>query len=260
MKWTALLAVAAFLVVAGPATAAPKAVKGVVVAKRAHGTIVVATGWKGLAVTVAKVTSGRARLGERVSVVGTRVHVLSRVKTARIRGLVVKRTAHALRVASGRSMLTVHTSGRALASHGDDHEGDLGEFEVEFEHGDLFEHRFTPASQTGTVEIEGALVTVSPLVVSIENLPVEITVPSGVTLPALTPGQRVELTVQTGSGNTFTLVSIEQARNNDEEEVEAKGVVTRAPRRRRSRSTRAARRWPSRLRPAYDAAHCRDRH
>jgi hypothetical protein len=226
MKWTALLAVAAFLLVAGSATAAPKAIRGVVVAKRAHsGAIVVATGRKGVAVTV-HVAPSRVRLGERVSVVGTHLSVLSRVKTARIRGVVVKRLGHALRVASGRSVLTIHTRSRALASHGDGHEGELGEFEVEFEHDGLFEHGFTPVSQSGTVEIEGTLVSVSPLVVSLEGLPVEITVPSGVTLPALTPGQEVELTVQTGAGNTFTLVSIEPAANEVEDEVEAKGVVT----------------------------------
>ena len=53
MKCTALLAVVAFLLAAGSASAAPKAIKGVVVAKRVHsGTIVLATGAKGLAVTV----------------------------------------------------------------------------------------------------------------------------------------------------------------------------------------------------------------
>jgi FtsP/CotA-like multicopper oxidase with cupredoxin domain len=197
-----------------------------VVAKRAHsGAIVVATGKKGLAVTV-KAAPSRFRLGERVSVVGTRVHVLSRVKTARIRGMVVKRLAHSVRVASGRSVLTIHTQGRSLASHGDGHEGEMGEFEVEFEHDGLFEHDFTPVSRSGTVEIEGTLVSVSPLVVSLEGLPVEIAVPSSVTLPALTPGQEVELTVQTGAGNTFTLVSIDQAENEVGDEVEAKGAVT----------------------------------
>jgi hypothetical protein len=226
MKRMVLLAVAAVLLAAGSANAAPKAVRGVVVAKRAHsGTIVVATGRKGLAVSV-KLAPSRVRLGERVSVVGTRLRVLSHVKTARIRGLVVKRMAHAVRVASGRSVLTIHTQGRSLASHGDGHEGEMGEFEVEFEHDGLFEHHFTPVSQSGTVEIEGTLVSVSPLVVSLEGLPVEITVPSGVTLPPLTPGQEVELTVQTGAGNTFTLVSIDQDENQVGEEVEAKGVVT----------------------------------
>jgi RNase P/RNase MRP subunit p29 len=237
MKWTALLAVVVFLAAAGSANAAPVAIKGTVVAKRAHSrTVVLATGRRGLAVTV-RVAPLRFRLGDRVSVVGTRLrdgtirasrlHVVSHVKRTQIRGMVVKRLAHALRVASGHSVLTIHMSRRALASRHDGQEaGDIGEFEVEFEHGGLVEDDFTPASPSGTVEVEGVLVTASPLVVSVEGLPIEITVPSGMTLPALTPGEEVELTVQTGAGNTFTLVSINPGDNEDENEVEAKGTVT----------------------------------
>jgi FtsP/CotA-like multicopper oxidase with cupredoxin domain len=237
MRWTALLALAVFLLAVGSATAAPRALRGTVVAKRAHsGTVVLATGRTGLAVTVRGV-SRHIRIGDRVSVVGkrlrdgtfkaSRLHVLAHVQKARIRGMVVKHLAHALRVASGHSILTIHTSSRALASrHDGQQEGDLGEFEVEFEHGDLVEGGFTPVSQSGTVQIEGVLVSVSPLVVSIEGLPIEITVPSTVTLPALTPGQEVELVVQAGAGNTFTLASIGSADNEDENEVEAKGPVT----------------------------------
>ena len=237
MKWTGLLAVVVFLVAAGSATAAPVAIKGTVVAKRTHSrTVVLATGRRGLAVTV-RVAPGRVRLGDRVSVVGarlrdgtiraSRLHVVSHVKRTQIRGMVVKRLAHSLRVASGHSVLTIHTSRGALASRHDGQQaGDMGEFEVEFEHGGLVEDDFTPASPSGTVEVEGVLVTVSPLVVSIEGLPIEITVPSGMTLPALTPGEEVELTVQTGAGNTFTLVSINVGDNEDENEVEAKGTVT----------------------------------
>ena len=70
MKWTALLALAVFLLAVGSATAAPKAIRGIVVAKRAHsGTIVLATGRRGLAVTV-RVAPRRMRLGDRVRVVG----------------------------------------------------------------------------------------------------------------------------------------------------------------------------------------------
>lgn len=238
MRSAALLAVAVFLVAVGSATAAPKALKGTVVAKRAHGsTVVLATGRNGVAVTV-HVAHRPLRLGDRVNVVGTRLrdgtikasrlHVLSHVKTARLRGMVVKRLAHAVRVASGHSVLTIHTTGRALASHHDGPErGDMGEFEIEIEHGDLVEDGFTPATPSGTVEIEGHLVSVSPLVVSIEGLPIQITVPSSMTLPALTPGQEVELVVQTGASNTFTLVSIQAGDNEeDENEVEAKGPVT----------------------------------
>jgi hypothetical protein len=236
MKRTALLAVVAFLLAAGSASAAPKAIRGVVVAKRVHsGTIVLATGRK-VAVTV-HVAPRSVRLGQRVSVTGTRLRngtvrashlrVLSRVKTTRIRGMVVKRLAHAMRVASGRTVLTIHTRGRSLSSHGEgEHEGEMGEFRIRFRHDELFDDDFTPVSQSGTVEIEGVLVSVSPLVVSLEGLPIEITVPSGVTLPALTPGQEVELIVQTGAGNAFTLVSIEQENENENDEVETKGLVT----------------------------------
>jgi hypothetical protein len=237
MRWTALLGVAVVLLAAGSATAAPTALKGTVVAKRAHSrTVILATGRKGLAVTV-HVAPRRVRLGDRVSVVGSRLRdgtvrasrlrVLSHVTKTRIRGMVVKRLTHALRVASGHSILTIQTRTRAHASSRDDgQEGDIGEFQVEFEHGDLVEDDFTPVSKSGTVEVEGDLVSVSPLVVSIEGLPITITVPSGTTLPPLTPGQDVELVVQAGAGNTFTLVSIQSEDNNDQGEVDAKGPVT----------------------------------
>jgi FtsP/CotA-like multicopper oxidase with cupredoxin domain len=230
MKWTALLAVAALFLVVGQATAAPKTIKGVVIAKHARTrTIVVATGRKGLAVNV-RVAPRNVRLGDRVSVVGSRVHVLSHVRKTRLHAVVVKRLAHALRVASGGSVLTIHTRSRALASHGDGaQKGDIGEFEVQFEADGMHEDGFTAAAPAGTVQIEGTLVSVSPLVVSLEGLPIEITVPDGMTLPPLTPGQDVELVVQAGAGNTFTLVSIQpgdENQNEDENEVEAKGPVT----------------------------------
>src|SRR4029077_13010549 len=121
-----------------------------------------------------------------------------------------------MRVASGRSVLTIHTRGRSLASHHDgEREGEMGEFKIEFRHEELFEDDFTPVSQSGTVEIEGVLVSVSPLVVSLEGLPVEITVPAGMALAPLTPGQEVELLVQAGAGNTFTLVSIKAENENE---------------------------------------------
>jgi hypothetical protein len=235
MKWTALLAVAAFLAAAGPASAATKAIKGTVVAKHAGSGTVVLAGPKGLGITV-RVAPRRVRLGDRVSVAGTRLrdgtlrasrlHVLSHVRTARIRGVVVKRLPRALRVASGHSVLTIRTSRRRLSSDGHGPQvGRMGEFEIEIEDEGIFEHGFTAVSPSGTVQIEGRLVSASPLVVSLDGLPIEVTVPSGITLPALTPGQEVELTVQTGTGNTFTLVSIDEQVVNVVEEVEAKGSV-----------------------------------
>lgn len=238
MKWTALLAIAALLVVVGPATAATKAIRGTVVAKHTRSGTIVLAGPRGLGVTV-RVSPRRVRLGDRVSVAGTRLRdgtirasrlrVLAHVRTATIRGVVVKRLSGALRVASGHSVLTIHTSGRRLSSaddHGGLRVGEIGEFEIEIEDEGLFEHDFHAVAPAGTVRIEGVLVTVSPLVVSLEGLPITITVPAGITLPALTPGQEIELTVQAGANNTFTLVAIDdEAENQVEDEVEAKGTV-----------------------------------
>jgi hypothetical protein len=241
MKLTALLAVAVFLLAVGTANAAPtakaKTIKGTVVAKHVRSGTVVLAGPRHLGVTV-RVAARRVHLGDRVSVSGkrlrdgtfraSRLHVLSHVKRTLIRGVVVKRLARGLRIATGHSLLTIHTNRRALADHGDGHGdvGEIGEFEIEIEDGGLFEQSFQSVSPSGTVEIEGHLVSVSPLVVSVEGLPITITVPSGVTLPPLTPGQEVELTVQAGANNTFTLVSIDENAVQPDEEVEAKGVVT----------------------------------
>jgi FtsP/CotA-like multicopper oxidase with cupredoxin domain len=219
MKWAALLAIAAFLLAVGSASAAPTALKGTVVAKHARSGTIVLAGRSGLGITV-RVAPRRVRLGDRVSVVGTQLrdgtvrashlHVLSHVKTARIRGMVVKTIPRGLRVASGHSVFTIRTSHRRLSSEGHGMQGKIGEFEVGIDNGELVEEGFKAASPSGTVQIEGEIVSLSPFVVSIEGLPIEITVPSGVTLPTtLAPGQDVELTVQTGTGNTFTLVSID---------------------------------------------------
>lgn len=240
MKRIALLAIAVFLLAVGSASAAPQAIKGVVIAKDTHkGTAVLATGRKGVGVTI-RVAARKLRLGDRVSLVGNRlgdgtirashVHVLSHVRRTTIRAVVLKRLAHGLRVASGHSLLTIHTSRRALASHhnGGLQAGDIGEFKVQIGKDGLDEDGVTSVPQSGTVQIEGVLVSTSPLVVSLEGLPIEITVPTGMTLPALTPGQDVELVVQAGAGNTFTLVSIQSGgdQNENDNEVEAKGVVT----------------------------------
>ena len=97
------------------------------------------------------------------------------------------------------------------------------------DHGDLTEIETHTAAQTNGVEIEGRVVSVSPFVVSLEGLPITITVPAGTTLPtALTAGDRIELTVQVGAGNVFTLVSIdelENAQQQEENEVEVRGSV-----------------------------------
>jgi RNase P/RNase MRP subunit p29 len=217
MKWTALLGAAVLLLAASQATAAPQAIKGVVVATHARtGTVVVATGRKGVAVSV-RTAPRRVRLGDRVSVAGSRVRVLSHVQRTRLHGLVVKRLAHALRVASGRSVLTIQTRGRALASddHGPDR-GEIGEFEVEFEHGALVEDGFARVEEK--VEAKGTVMnsTASQITIDARGAAITFAAPAGTTLPVIAQGTFVEARGVTVDGVlTLTRLHVEDCDGGD---------------------------------------------
>jgi len=239
----ALLAVTAVVLAAAlPAQARTGQFSGVVVAKQAkRGTLLLARA-HGIGLTVRGKFS-RAHVGDRIVVQGVRLHdgtvhasrlrVLSRVRGATLRGTVIRRLAHGTLLASAHSVVLIHRRARHLAStsdHGGLQSGDVAQFRIRFDdNNDLVEDE--PPVQVGqanTARIEGKIVSVSPFVVSLEGLPLTITVPDGVTLPAdLAPGQRIELTVQVGTGNTFTLVAIDEVKNENEgQEVEVKGTVT----------------------------------
>jgi hypothetical protein len=226
----ALVAVAVPLAAAQTARArtGPAGFKGVVVAKqkqrgtflivRAHGSGLTVRG--GLA---------RVKVGQRVSGQGARLHdgtirmrhlrVLGRVRKTTLRGTVLRSLARGTLVASGHSVVLIHRLGRQLASasdHGGLHSGDVARFRVRFDDDDdlVQAGAATEVGQANTAEIEGRIVSLSPFVVSMEGLPLTITVPAGMTLPAsLAVGDRIELTVEVGSGNTFTLVSIDENEN-----------------------------------------------
>jgi hypothetical protein len=225
-----LVAVTVPLAAALPAQAATNAARfrGIVVAKqRRRGTLLVA-GAHGLGFTI-RGGLARAAVGERVSGQGvrlhdgtirmSRLHVIGHVRRATLRGTVLRSLARGTLVASGRSVVLIHRRGRQLASassRGGLHSGDVAKFQVRFDdHGDLVQAG--PAVQDGQsnrAEIEGTIVSLSPFVVSMEGLPITITVPDGVTVPAsLAVGDEIELTVQVGAGNSFTLVSVDEHQN-----------------------------------------------
>jgi hypothetical protein len=217
MKWTALLAVAILLLVAGQAAAGPRTVEGVVVAKHARrGTVVLATGRQGLAVGV-RVSPRQVRLGDRVRVVGSSLHVVSHVKKTRLHAVVVKRLAHGWRVASGHSVLTIHTRGRELASDDRGHDrGETGEFEVEFEHGVLVEDRFDQVEEQ--VEAKGTVTSSTATQITIDARGASITfaAPAGTTLPVIAQGTFVEARGVTVNGVlTLTRLKIEDDGDGD---------------------------------------------
>jgi hypothetical protein len=229
MKISMLAAAAAAVVaVALPAQAHADRLAGVVVAKQ-HGTLVV-VGARGVGTTV-RAAHARARAGDRVEVRGRRLRddtllatastVRSHTHKALVRGVAMRHVRRTTFLAVGRSIVAVHgapisTGARVDVSVSIGDRGELTELETH------------AAAQAGSVEIEGRVVSVSPFVVSLEGLPITITVPAGITLPAaLTAGDRIELTVQVAPGNVFTLVSIDELDNAQQEadEVEVQGSV-----------------------------------
>jgi hypothetical protein len=243
VKLRLLLGLAVLVALAGPAHARA-GFSGVVVAKQPHRGILVLAGPHGVGLTVHARAAG-VRLGDRVAlqgtrlrdgtVEGTRIRTVSHTRLAMIRGIVVRRLARLTIVAAGRSALAVHRSAgrvaRSASDHGGLRAGDVAEFRVRVEADELVENAPPVAvGQATTVRIEGTVVSVAPLVVSLEGLPITITVPAGVTLPSgLAAGRRIELTVQVGAADTFTLVAVDEVENENEppaaEEVELKGFV-----------------------------------
>ena len=235
MKRLRMFVVPAVLIAVGLAWALPAQARaggfsGVVVAKeRARGTMLIARP-HGIGLTV-RGHLARAHVGDRVAVQGvrlhdgtvraTRVHVVSHVRRTILRGTVVRQVARGTLLASGHSVVLIHRRSRRLASasdHGGMKSGEVVQLGIGFDDDEPFEEgQPVQLGLANTAEIEGTIVSLSPFVVSLEGLPLTISVPAGMTLPSgLAPGQEIELTVQVGSGNTFTLVAIDEVENQDQ--------------------------------------------
>jgi RNase P/RNase MRP subunit p29 len=230
MLTASALVAAVAIALAGQANAA--GFSGVVVAKQtSRGTLVLAArGGAGLTVR----SSSRARLGDRVEVRGSRLRdgtirasrlsVRSHTRHAVVRAAVIRDLQHRTFASVGHSVITIRH-----ARHGHLRAGTIGEFRVRIDDDGLQEEaEAKPLAQAGNVQIEGRVVSVTPFVVSLEGLPITITVPAGTTLPVgLSAGDRIELVVQVGAANLFTLVRIDEIENEneDEQEVEIEGAV-----------------------------------
>jgi uncharacterized protein DUF5666 len=155
-----------------------------------------------------------------------------------ISGIVVARHGHGTIVLAraGTLGVTVHTAGAQKLRLGDRvrlQGTQLANGTIRASRIRVFAHEddVAPVAQAGNVRVEGSVVSTSPFVVSIGGLPITITVPAAMTLPAgLAAGQKIELTVAIGTtANTFTLVSIDD--NNlgaVNDEVEVRGSVVSA--------------------------------
>jgi hypothetical protein len=219
--------IAAVAAVGLPATAhaaTASRVAGVVIAKdQTRGSFVLA-GRAGVATTV-RAPHAHPRLGDRLVVSGPRLRsglvqaralrVVGHVRRTSLRAVVVRQLKRQTLVSAGGSIVAIRraSSARVLSMSSDDSglkPGTVARFGLSISSTGVVQTAATPLGVTSTVKIEGVVVTVSPLVVSVKGLPVTITVPAGMSLPTgLAPGADVELTVSVADGNAFTLVSFD---------------------------------------------------
>ena len=227
-----LLAVVAVGAVAFPATAGASTFTGIVVGKqtRRHALVIASKG--GLVRTV-HTHRLAIRVGARVDVSarklrdGTfsakRVTVRGRAHRAHIRGIVAKRLRGRYLLAAGHSVLSIRTrQSFSLNDDGEADPGDVVEVTVDTDDNELDEEDVEEVGHAQKLELEGKVVSVTAptatapgeIVLQVGKSTINVVVPAGFTLPALKPGDSVELNVSL-SGNTFTLV---KAQDEDEDD------------------------------------------
>ncbi|MGH3009179.1 MAG: hypothetical protein ACRDLM_07220 [Gaiellaceae bacterium] len=191
----AVLAAAAFL----PAAAGAATVRGVVVGRSAHHTLLVATR-TGRVVAI----RGRAAIGSRVvgrQVVGHATH-------ARIHGVVVTTKGSTIFVASNRHMVAIH-EGRTLAAGGSSSSpapgtivtstvtiGKSGQLDDQGEQDDG-QDSSSSVPITATVDAVGS----GTVTINVNGTDVTVDLPDGLTLPQSLVGQTVTINISIGQGD-----------------------------------------------------------
>lgn len=213
-----LLAVTAAALAAWPAVSSAGTYHGVVVGKQ-RGVLLVA-GQSGQVRSVS--TSSPAAVGSRVAVSGHNVRVIGRSHTARIRGVVVRRTKHTVFLSAGHRLLAVHSS-RALMSASDQppaaptNGSPTTTAPTNMPNGSTVAGTVT-LSPTGEVEDDSLqtvgsanstqiTATVTNIVagsvtVTVNGQSLTIPLPAGLTLPSTLVGQTITLTLTFPNGQT----------------------------------------------------------
>ena len=198
MRRLLLPAVVCAVVVAWPAAASAAQPGGIVVGKLAGGVLVASpTGSVNL-------FHARAAMGSRVAFEGGRLVVVGHARTARVRGIIVRRIGTTMFLSSNAHLLAIHT-GRRLASVGDNSTGAVGDqvtTQVTVNGGELDEQSEDdqgPSGQsslqiTATVTAVGA----GTVTLTVNGQTLNLPLPNGLTLPQSVVGQTVTLNISLG--------------------------------------------------------------
>ena len=178
-----------------PTTApAARAFTGVVVGK-SPGALAIAA--RSGAITTVH-TRAHARIGARVRVSGSEVHVIGRAQHVRIHAVIVRRAGSTTFLAGGRSLLAVHT-GRSLSSVVDRTQAGTGAVvnttATVTSSGQLNAGPTQVVGQLSSVQVQAVVTAVAPgsITLSVNGQPLTIALPAGIQLPATLVGQSVTL-------------------------------------------------------------------
>jgi hypothetical protein len=206
--------------------ATPASWKGVVVANDTVRNAVITASAGGVVRTVRHALAARSlTLGQAVTVRarllrdGTfrawRIMPSGRATTAQLRGVLIRYQSGRYLVSAGGSVLAIR--GRevrrtAAASTAGVRPGDKVLMTTSIAHGALTATSVRTVGHTGSVELEGiflGLTTTGQIRLAVAHRgEVLVTVPAGVTLPTLSPGDELELAVTVDSAGAFTLVRL----------------------------------------------------
>ena len=224
MKRVVFPVIAGALVLAASAAASPSAVavRGVVVGKQ-HGVLLVASP-RGLV----RAVSGRASMGSRVLVRSGRiVGRAGRAHTARIQGVVLRRSGKLTFLSAGRHLLVVHAAARRLASLQDTAPapGTVVQQTVSFDdQGNLDDQGEQQLGQSSQVQIQATVQavgtgTVTLVITDANNQQQTLTIPlpAGLTLPTTLVGTQVTLNVSFANGQPTASEQDDNQQGDDEQ-------------------------------------------
>ena len=203
MKRLALTAAVAAVIGVWPAASSAATFKGVVVAKQ-RGTVLVAS-----PAGLVRSATGSAAVGSRVVLSGSHATVVGRARTARIRGIVVRRVGSTVFLSSNRHLVAVHTARRLASASvtppatGALQTGTIVSSQVTIQNGELDEDSTETVGQASDIPVQAVVSAIGAgtvtLTVGTQTLTVPL--PAGLTLPASVVGQTVTLSFSLGDLN-----------------------------------------------------------
>jgi hypothetical protein len=238
----ALLLAAAVGAFAAPATAQAVTWKGAVIAKNPKRHALVTTTRSGAVRTVrAPKAFRKARVGSLVAVRGAAlpdgtytgtVRPLGRAKHVRFRGTVVKRMGKFLVVSAGNSVFSVRMRGGSRASASDGgglSPGDQILCDAKVRGGGLEsdDGKVTKVGHSDELDLEGIYLSTDNGVLSLAVVHrglVKVTIPDGLDVPALSPGDEVALRVKVEPDGSFSLISLENEDSGDDDNGDDGGI------------------------------------